>query len=282
MTAITKRAMLVKLHIRSWTAQKHDRKVSNEISERHNTDPNTGRFYKQLLTSPALTRFQQNAEQARVYHAAQTMPWLDAGNRVLPTDLFWDFRDGIAIYKNRAEEYAQEFVDGYDESKERAKEQLKDLYIENDYPSKETIAKKFGIDVHFMPIPEANDWRVDLGVEEEAAIKADIEGRLVEAQTIAMNDLWHRIYGAVDKIQERLSDNKKIFRNTLITNMQEIVELLPKMNIMDDPDLERMGEEVRLRLCSTEPETLRDDDEVRAQVAHAASEIMDRVGQYMN
>jgi hypothetical protein len=47
---ITEKAMLAAVHIRVWTAVKHDRKVSREVADQHGVHQGAGRYNKQLLS----------------------------------------------------------------------------------------------------------------------------------------------------------------------------------------------------------------------------------------
>ena len=46
---ITERAMLAAVHIRIWTAVKHDRKISRKVAEEHGAFESAGSYNKQLL-----------------------------------------------------------------------------------------------------------------------------------------------------------------------------------------------------------------------------------------
>ena len=69
-----KRAMLVELTIRQWTARKHDRKVSREVDQGHGAQ-NAGRFNKQLIAKDALEKIAKKAGAIREFHYAHTLPW---------------------------------------------------------------------------------------------------------------------------------------------------------------------------------------------------------------
>jgi hypothetical protein len=70
------------------------------------------------------------------------------------------------------------------------------------------------------------------------------------------------------------------FRDSLVTNMVKLVEVLPKLNLTGDVDLERLASEVKSSLL-VDPARLRRSDKVREETARAASEIAERMAGYM-
>src|SRR5438094_45147 len=85
-----------------------------------------------------------------------------------------------------------------------------------------TDAGRFGINIEFTPVPTSHDFRVNLNEEYVASIREDIEQRMVNRQREAMKHCWTRVREVVGKIHERLADKDNTFRDTLITNAEEL------------------------------------------------------------
>jgi hypothetical protein len=79
--------------------------------------------------------------------------------------------------------------------------------------------------------------------------------------------------GAEDGQRPRLYDS-------MITNIVEIVDVLPKLNIAGDTELDRMASEVRKSLV-VDPKELRKSEAVRSDTAKAAVDIAQRMAAYM-
>ena len=75
-------------------------------------------------------------------------------------------------------------------------------------------------------------------------------------------------------IHERLSQEENIFRDTLIGNLEDLCDLIPKMNIANDQAINALAAEAKAKLCSWAPATLRDDTKKRADVADEADKIL--------
>ena len=69
--------------------------------------------------------------------------------------------------------------------------------------------------------------------------------------------------------------------NISVTNLKKLVDVLPKLNITNDPELERLGSQVRASLL-VDPKELRLSECVRAETAKAAAEIAQRMAGYMS
>ena len=88
---ITERAMLAAVHIRIWTAVKHDRKISRDVASQHGAHRDAGRYNKQLLRGEdKLDDLRTLAGQIRQYFYKITLPWSDEGFRLLPSNFYFD------------------------------------------------------------------------------------------------------------------------------------------------------------------------------------------------
>lgn len=64
------------------------------------------------------------------------------------------------------------------------------------------------------------------------------------------------------------------FRDTLVENARELVDVLKRINLTDDPQLEEYRRQTE-SLAAAKPETLRDNDSVRTNTAKQAQSILD-------
>jgi len=165
--------------------------------------------------------------------------------------------------------------------KEDARSSLNGLFREDDYPQVQKIQRKYNFDVQVFPLPDAADFRVDLADDVLSTIRQDIEQRTQTLTGAAMRDLWDRLHDAVSHMAERLNTKDAIFRDSLVGNVADICGLLPKLNLTQDPDLEKMRQEVEQRLTMTTATALRENTGIRETTAQAAQEIMAKMAAYM-
>ena len=281
MPRLDEKALLVKLSISQWTARKEDKKVTKEVEDNHHA-ANAGRYHKHLLAKTALEKIQKNVNEACTYHYTHTLPWSIDGQDILPTKIYFEYTQAIGKFKATHESNVTDFLFNYPQYIEEAKKRLNGLFKQEDYPPVDKLKKLFSFSIQFYPLPAASDFRVELGKDEIDRIKTDLERQLKNTEQQAIKDLWERLYKTVSHAAERLGDSKAVFRNTLIENIQELVNLLPKLNFTDNPDLEKMRREVESKLLKFSPEILRDDKQAREQTAKEAKNLLSGIKPYLD
>jgi hypothetical protein len=285
--SLASRAMLCSLSICQWSARKHDPEASEEIAARHGAESNAGRYNKVLLPPQALADLKSIAGEARREHYFMTLPWDDAGYRVLPAAAYLDHTGKLREYSQQFAAAADAFADTFEQLVRDSRVRLGGLFRPEDYPTASEIREKFSFETKVMPLPDANDFRVSLGEEETKRIQRQITATVEASLTVASRELWQRLYEAVSHMAERLSAYKVSedgvehpFRDTVVTNLVRLVEVLPKLNVTGDPELERMAEQVRRSLL-VDPKELRKSEISRSETARAAAAIAQQMAGYM-
>ena len=279
--SIHERAMLVDISISQWSMRAYDRKISKEIEEEHKAE-NAGRFNKILIAVEESRRIVQAAGEARTFHYMNTLPWSDEGKRILPSANYWDYVNELNIKKHKFWRIVESFWNGYENYKDEAKIRLNTMFNEDDYPPLEQLRNKFRFNISFLPIPKAEDFRVDLGNDAIERIKLEIEQTVETAERAAIKDMWTRLYDSIKHIIDRLSSEDAIFRDSLIGNVIELSALLPKLNFTNDSHLNDLCKEINQSICTIAPESIRKDANLRKATVNKAGEIIKKVKEHMN
>jgi len=266
--------MLVALSISQWTARKHDRTVSDEVDHNHGAK-DAGRYNKLLIDKEHLEPLAKLSGEIRTHHYAKTLPWGDNGERLLSSQLFFDYTRQMATYKNQFAALADTFVQNYPAMIQTARQRLGTMYEPRDYPLSSDIRNRFSIALSFTPVPSANDFRVDVGNEALEEIKASIEATNRQREQEAIKDTWRRVREVISKIQARTADPKAKIFDTLVENAAELVATLPGLNINDDPELTAIQKDIQDHLL-VRPTILRNNPFARQRVADQAQSILDK------
>lgn len=285
--SLSSRAMLCSLSISTWSARKHDPEASEEIAERHGAQADAGRYQKILLPKQALAQIHKIVSEARQEHYFTTLPWDDNGYRVLPAAAYMEHTEKMRRLSEQftaaVDIVARQFLTLVDQAKAR----LGGLFREEDYPASDELRCKFSFETRVMPLPEAGDFRVSLGDEETQRIRRQITASVEASLQAATRELWQRLYDAVGHMAERLAAYKVTeggvehpFRDSIVTNLVKLVDVLPKLNVTSDPELERLAEQVRTSLL-VDPKELRNSASVRIETAKAAAAIATHMAGYM-
>lgn len=287
---LEERALLVNLSMGAWSAKKTDSEVSREVAKRKNARSDSGTYRKQLISREALKKITKVTTAARTSHNTLTLPWDDNGSRIITTETYQHYTKVMRDYRIAMQNAVNEFLDGYDDLVKQAKEDLGDLFNEGDYPDKSTISSKFYFDVEPKPVPTGTDFRAKVSNAEAKAIAKDIEQRTQARLDAAMKDIWQRIATVTERMAKKLEeytprvglhDSEGVFRDSLVTNIRELAELLPSLNVTGDPELKKIQKDLLDSLCAYEPKELREDAKARAKTAKKVKEIFSKVSAYM-
>jgi hypothetical protein len=291
---LSQKAILSSLTIGGWSARKYDDKVTKETNARNNAKEDAGRYNKLLIAKEGIQEVSRIMGAARAEHYRLTMPWLDDGARILPSALYDEYAKTTRTFRAEYEAAVKKFAEGYPQLVEDAKSRLNGMFNEEDYPDAEEMTMfdvkknpwgRFRFDVIMMPCPDAADFRVDLADEHAADIKADIEERMKAALQNAMTGPIQRIMLVVGAMVDRLTAYKPakpgsgkraegLFRDSLVDNIRDLVELLPSFNLAGDKALTDLTARLRNELCRNDAEVLREDKAVRDATKKAAKSIL--------
>ena len=273
-------AVLVRLNISQWTARKYDRRVTQEVSDSHGTVGEVGRYNKRIVISDLLKRIGQKATRVRSEYYSNTLAWDTDGIQLLPSANYMEYVGMFNEHKAEWNDMVGEFISAYPQLKLDAQRLLNTMYNESDYPEPHEIHRKFGMDLTVMPVP-SEDFRVDIRDDELARINAEAKRTVDDAYKASMKEVWQRLYDKVDAMNAKLSDPTAVFRDTLVENIREVCELLPRMNLNGDSDLENMRQQVDSLLASNHPDSLRNDPIKRKQKADESKDIMAKMSVFM-
>jgi hypothetical protein len=269
-------AMLVELNISTWTGRKMDKKVSDEIDASKNTRAKGGNYHKKLLAgTQTLEELQKLVASVRTWHYEQTLPWSDGGSRLLPMKNFFDYKTKLTEFEHQFDESVRDFLVEYDTSVTAAAFQLGELFDKDDYPEAIKLMTKFKFNYVFLPVPTVGDFRIDVNDVYQEELRQQYDTFYTTKLNDAMQDAWDRLHGCLSRISEKLGgDDKQIFRDSLVTNAEDVCELLTKLNVTNDPKLETARKMLESALIGVSAKGLRQEEDTRAHVKAKVDEIL--------
>jgi hypothetical protein len=287
--SITERGMLVCLTVHKWTARKHDREVTDKVTQEHGADRDSGHFNKSLVPKGVMKPIDTISSRLRAHHYENTLPWSDQGYRILPAKNYFHYIQGHNALRDEFDAAVRDFKAQYVECVAAAQRSLGGLFRRKDYPTLAEIGDKFDIDLSVMALPTGADFRVELDDELRTRLAREIEERTHAALAAATRDIWQRLYDGVEDLRDRLKRyqvdaNGKVeqtFRDSAVLNLQELVRLLPRLNMMGDADLDAMARRLETTLCAEDPEQLRRDQRRREAATHEADAILAAMAGYV-
>lgn len=274
MAALTDRAMLVTLNISQWMGRRLDKEQSEDVTYRTKSVRGAARVHKDLLPGAiALQKVHKQAGEIRTFLYKRTLPWAE-GVQILRSEGYLQFQTDMGQLRREYERLVIGFISEYPQLIKHAKTSLGKMFNEDDYPDAADLQDKFKIEVQFMPIPAASDWRVTLDDEHIKALQEGVEAQVKQASSAAMRVVYDRIFDVVKKAHERLADPKAVFRNSLVENAVELCDLLPSLNLTGDKKVDQLRREIMGSLGKHNPDTLRKDKHARAKTAAKLDDVM--------
>lgn len=278
-TSLPTNALLVELNIGNWTARKNDRSVSEEVDQQKGTKTRAGNYNKNLFAGvKELDDIQKFVGSVRNWHYRNTIPWLDSGVRMLPMKQYIDYTSQMNTWASEFEGLKQTFLNKYDDLVTEMAFKLGSLFNREEYPSRDEVNHKFYFRTNYFPLPQSGDFRVDIGNEMLAELQDNYAKHLSEKVNEAMSDVWARLHETLKHLSERLEigdkGEKKIFRDSLIENAQELCDLLSKLNVTNDPKLEEARKDLEQALFGVSAKDLRDSIMVRHDVHTRVTDII--------
>jgi len=262
--SITSSAVLVEMNISVWTANKLDRTVTDEVLLAKNSTKDGGQFRKNLMAGTTLRKdIADYAAGCRLWHNICTLPWADKGVRMLPTSLFMEYKMEANLRRDQFNMMVKDFIQQYPHLVTVANNYLADLFKADDYPSADAVEALFGFRLVFSPVPEAGDFRLDIPQKDLEEVKQDYEGNFDTRLADAMKEPWNRLHKVLTTMSSKLvdtgEDKKKRYHDSLVTNAEDLCELLKHLNVTNDPKLERARVQLRDAVAGTNIEALKEN-----------------------
>ena len=285
---LTRDAMLVGLRISAWSGRLYDREASDHVAVHHDASTNVGRYNKRLLPKAALAALNATMSEARTRHYANSLPWDDKGSRLLTVANYEHYSEIMDGLRERLVRQRARFIEDFDHYVEQARLDLGKLFRMEEYPSKEDLRDRFSIRYRITPVPDADHFIARLASDDTDRVKRDIERHIEEQLHDAVGDLYRRLAEAVERVSERLNEDGDgkllVFRDTMISNIRDLVDVVPRLNIFGDQRLARLCEQVKDRIAGVEPDSLRPsrtfDPVVRDRVKRDADALMEQFAGY--
>ena len=278
--SISSSAMLVEINRRRWNGYARNKDATESIQNQYGAGKKSARVNQTLLINEPL--FDQvntlyGCLSTTLYHF--TMPWLDRGPRLLTTPCFFDFNQQVTNIINEIETIAlPAFYAEYPNMIARASDssRLGALFNADHYPDVDSLKDYYSITLKYAPVPDAGDFRVDVGQEALAMLRSSYETYYQDQLKSAYKDVWQRTYEALTNMSKRLEGEKKSgrFCESLVTNVTDLVDLLDRFNVTDDPEMRRAKARIEHAMRGVDIEGLKEDDAFRLDTKRKVDELL--------
>jgi hypothetical protein len=232
--------------------------------------------------NPAYRAVAAVRSEASTYWRTVTLPFPEAGIRLLPQNSLGLFANTMQTYRERLQESARELSSQYDTIKSQAQRRLGTLFNASDYPS--TLDGLFDMEWSVVPI-EPPQYLMALNPEVFQQEQARVRERFESAVALTEHAFATELQRLVSHLAERLTGlhdgQPKVFRDSAVENLREFFERFRRLNIRSDADLEALVEQAQQTISGIEPQQLRDSNRLRQMVARDFEQIQASVGELL-
>lgn len=279
---LTTKAMVMNLSIGIWQGYRLDRDASKRVTEEAGAAADAARVNKHLVPKEALAAIVTAQNAIRTHFYSNTLPWRDNGDRLMPRKQFLVFIPEHEQLKQAFEAEVQKFLDeDYPSAIAKAEFRMGAMFKRDDYPAIGALRGKFYATLDIDAISTAGDFRVEIDAEHADKVRASMEAALETRLQAAAGDVWKRMAETVGYFQARMADPKAVFRDTTVTNISEMLDLVPGLNVLDDPEIEQVRAAIAKALGGIDAKDIRKDPALRAELAGEAGKIMDTMAGFM-
>ena len=186
----------------------------------------------------------------------------------VPLDLVGEVDRYLTQRAEERRELVGSFVSEYRYLQALAREESP-LYRERDYPSEEQVQSKFTWSVRYISLGVAGALReVDaaLYLREQAGIERmwkEAAGAIEEALTESLSGL---VEHAIKRLSFQTNGKPQVFRDSLVANMSEFLDLFDKRNLTSNAALTALAGQARQLMAGVDPSTLRSNLGARERI----------------
>jgi len=278
---ISSSALRVGLSISVPPMRKQDKRATSQVIAHNNARKGAANVSKKLIKSNAHDDLTKLVAQIRAFHRDQTVPWGDLGDRLIANEALIDYRNNMAQLEEEFWDLAEQTQAEYPQAVAQAQLQqtgLGHMFNEAEYPSVEQLRRKFKFALTFEAVPDVGDFRVDIGNQAAEEMREQYKQVLESRINSVKQDLAERLAEPLQRMSKGLDyaegEKPTGFRDTLVSNVLAITELMRTCNLSNDARLTDVQQQLRQTLTGVTPDGLRRDPHLRAKTKQDVDQII--------
>ncbi len=254
------------------------RKVSSGMVE-VDADKEVITVGKLLLDCKELADISTFDGQIRQYVYVRSLPSgvLKEGVYRLPLTLVDEVDRGLKNLGDQRLQLIDEFLTVYPIKVDEARTRLRALYNPADYPPVEQVRQAFDFQWRYLALGVPNTISNVLIQQEREKASQDLAAEMDEirlALRMAFADLVNHATAALTVGPD---GKPKIFRDSLVSNLEQFFNYFDARNLTGDEDLADLVQRARDIMKGVRPEDLRTDMDLRREVQQTMAEVKDSI-----
>lgn len=235
------------------------------------TNPALMGLKKTLLVCPELDAIKTFQGEVKAWVMARSMPsYFAAGIYLVGNGEIETVNSYLAAAVEKLNsELVPAFVRAYPAAVEAARAALTGgLFNPRDYPTVESLPRRFKIEYDWLVFGTPETLPDSIRAAEAKKLEQrwqEASGEIIQALRVGCLELLRH---ATDKLTPGEDGKKRVYRDTLITNIQDFLSTFSARNILGDSDLAAVVERVKNVMANVDsPQDLRDSPKLAALVS---------------
>jgi hypothetical protein len=215
---------------------------------------------------------------ARTYIERIAYNW-GRGEFLLPSTKFMEFAERMALFETEYDQNVTAFLQNWVNVQTEAKVIQGDLFNAGDYPDLSELRGRFRFSVHYKPVTDASDFRIELQDDEAEALKEQVALQTKQQMEDLMREPLERLREVVRRLNETSSKEERavinsrsgktelkppVFRDTVCENIVNEINLLYDFGDFMPTEVVSLAKDVYNATPSAN--TLRNSQEARDKV----------------
>ena len=277
--AITSNTIIISVTFRS---PGNRRKVSS-VSVDVDADLDAISVSKELLDSPELKAVRKLDMEVHTWLYSRVLPqggFLKAGTYRVPIGLVSRVDDKLTEYLARREALVESFLTVYPDLVEKARSRLRAVFDPANYLGEGAMRNSFAFSWRYFAIETPDSLQnisAALMERESAKARVDIANEAADITLALRQSFADLLAHAVDRLGfDTGGSNKKkrVFRDSLMGNINEFLDLFSARNVMGDVALDNLIVKARKVMNGVDsPDDLRNNDGLRGSVRNSFEAI---------
>jgi hypothetical protein len=235
------------------------------------------RANKMLFDSDELRAINQLSGEIRRYLYNRCLPSpLKQGVYLLPVALLDEVDHKLQEYATEREQRIDTFCTAYDALVDAAKERLRSQFDEDDYPAVKHVRQQFQFSWRYMQFGVPGKLQTissEMYRREQEKMQRSIEAAAREIQKVLRARMAELVSHMVDRLTPSADGKKKIFRDTMLDNINDFLLTFDARNLTDDAALKQLVDKARKLTKGVDPTLLREDDTLRDKMQKEFAQV---------
>lgn len=249
----------------------------DENGGNRDVDKDALRISKELLNSKELQAIGSFDQKTRGKLLTYCLPsYVEEGYYFLPISLIEAVNTYLEQRQAERQYLINEFMSVYPVKRDAARLRLGPLFRERDYPGEDDVRATFTCSVRYISfsVPgKLQEISMSLFLQEKDRQERMWEEAAVEVRQALREGLAELVEHAVERLSYKPDGKPQFFKDSMIKNMTEFLDLFEKRNITNDADLAAIVMQARQLLAGVDPATLRNNLGTRDRIRQGFERI---------